>query len=132
MTDPTFTRATAFPSGAFFITFYNTQMESRDKESNLFVHSLPRSDSTSTIALDLLGVTGNWTITGVVVSPTVVLTTWLKDLDALVNGTQTSGTYTIQSLGLSRTMKVDSVTYSYKAGEASSVNYTVKLIETSS
>lgn len=130
MTDPTLTKTSGtFPSGGSSITLYNTQNEGRQKSSNLFVYSLPRQDSTSTVVLDLLGTTGYWTITGTFTTADATLSTWLTDFDTLVSGAQSNYTYAVQSLGVNRTVKVDDAQFNYVAGEPNTVSYTVKLVE---
>lgn len=134
MTDPTLTRQGStftFPSGATSITLYNATSENRRKSANLIILTMPRQDSTSSKIYDLLGVEGNWSYKGIVTAGDATLSTWLKDLEALVSGTQPGYTLTTQSISVSRTVKAENLTWSYVAGEPSSVEYTVELVDSS-
>lgn len=127
-------------SSSTTLTFYNTQSESFRKSANLITFNLPASDSDNAIAFDLLGTTRQVTIRGtfVVSGGNLSINNFTSDLNSLIKGNQgnTGGSqtgYNYSASSISETMRVyvNDVNWDFKAGEPSSLEYTVVLVQIS-
>lgn len=140
MTNPTLAKGggTFASSGSATLTLYHVQTESARKSANLIPLPLPTTDSSSTTAFDLLGVTREINIRGRFTSSDGTLTDYVTDLQSLVAGAQgnTGGgqvgyIYTGVSISGTPRVYVNDVSVDYNAG-AEIIDYTLRLLEVSS
>lgn len=103
--------------------------ESVNKESNLFFTSLPRQDSSLSIALDIMGATKSITLTGKFTAADGTIATFITELQALVDGTQPTLTLVSSRSGLSTKVKVQTVDWSCTEAEFGIVNFSMVLVE---
>ncbi len=148
MADPTLTRgATNFnTSGSTTLTLYNGQTENMTKSANLINLPLPASDSSGQVVFDLLGVTREFRVTGIFTT-TDNVDGWkfVRDLASLIDGaqgdtgsSQVGYTYRSRIWNDGNSVQTDDikvyvndVTMDWKAGEATTVEYSITLFEVS-
>ena len=141
MANPTLTKGsgTFNSSGSAVLTLYHAS-ESGSKSANLINIAVPTQDSGSTIAFDILGVTREFTLTGMcTVSDVATLSNFVLDLNGLIQGqqgntgsSQIGYVYACQSTGTNVRVYVNDASWEYRAGEPNSISYTLTLYEVSS
>ena len=103
--------------------------EESGKDAQLFQMPMPVSDSSDAILLDLFGASRTISISGIYAGTTAEIVTFIGQLDALVNGSQTGRTYVSDKSG--GTYKVYIQKVSWKAEEAgmNKVEYSIEMIQ---
>jgi len=105
--------------------------ERQNKDAQLFQQPMPGSDSSSTFVLDLFGAIRTITIKGIYSGAAIAnVKTFIGELTALINGTQTVRTYTSDLFTSGINVYVQLVDYNYEAGNPLNVEYTIQMIET--
>lgn len=111
------------------------QEEQVRKEANMNINPLWFSDSNNTDVLDWGGATRTITITGIISDTPANIVTAIGQLDALVNGWQTSANgypknYVSDKYGTKKVKFLDVVTTSI-AGFPRRLAYTIRMVESS-
>ena len=115
------------------ITLYGVDKESTTKDAQLFSMPLPRSDSSSSIAFDLMGtvrtvrITGKWVV-GIEGNAYTAIT-YAQALYALVAGTQNPISYSSDIYTPAINVIIQSVSASYDAGNPNCLMYDVAIME---
>lgn len=106
------------------------QTESQNKDSSLFNQPLPGSDSSTSILLDLFGVTRTISIDGIKSGTATVLNTFITTIEALIGGGQSGVTF-VSSLSTfaNKTVFVSSFDWNYVKGDPNKISYSLQLTE---
>ena len=100
-----------------------------NKDAQLFQMPLPRSDSNQLIALDLFGAQRTITIEGVYTVSDGTISTFVSQLDSLINGVQITRTYSSDTSGTTYNVFVQTVEWSRGEAEVNLVHYTITMLE---
>lgn len=103
--------------------------EEQTKDSNLFQTPLPGSDSSQLIALDLFGAARTIIIKGTFAISDGTISTMIGQLDALVNGTQTTKIFHSDKSGSSYNVLVQTVRWSGGEGGVNLVEFEITMLE---
>jgi len=107
------------------------------KEASLTVIPIPTLDSNQVVALDALGTTRNFSITGFVIGTLAQLKEFIGDIEDKIYGKQ----FTNTNKGHTLTVEIDktgvttfyviikSFTYEWSAAEVSKIDYSLELME---
>lgn len=108
----------------------NIQTETQNKDSSLFNQPLPGSDSSTSILLDLFGVTRTISIDGIKSGTAAVLNTFITAIEALIAGGQSGVTF-VSSLSTfaNKTVFVKSFNWDYVKGDPNKISYRLELTE---
>lgn len=107
------------------------QSESHTKNSSLFNQPLPATDSSSSILLDLFGMSRTITIEGIFTDTVANIRTFIGVIEGFAAGTQT-GLKFVSSLitsPASYNTFIESFTWNYVKGAPDHINYSLNLIE---
>jgi len=106
------------------------QSEVHTKDSNLFQQPIPTSDSSSSILLDLFGVTKNISVTGTFTGSLANINTFISAIETIENGSQ-SGVTWVSSLSTygNKTVFIKSFSWTYATGSPLKINYQLELTE---
>jgi len=88
----TYTLTRADVNGGSALDLAIVQREENSKESMLFVNTMPASDSSSTIVLDILGAGRIMTIHAIKVDTAANIATFIGLMEDYINGNQTTRT----------------------------------------
>jgi hypothetical protein len=105
--------------------------ETSTKDSQLFQMPLPRTNSSSSIAMDLFGASRTINIKGKFVDgmSSKTIAQFITELDALIDGEQSTRTYVSDKSGASYTVLISSVDWEASEGEVGAVEYTISMME---
>ncbi|KKL69884.1 hypothetical protein LCGC14_2110440 [marine sediment metagenome] len=108
----------------------NVQTESQNKDSSLFNQPLPGSDSSTSILLDLFGVTRTINLDGIKSGTAAALNTFITAIEALIGGGQSGVTF-VSSLSTfaNKTVFVSSFNWDYVKGDPNKISYSLSLTE---
>ena len=108
----------------------NIQTETQNKDSSLFNQPLPGSDSSTSILLDLFGVTRTISIDGIKSGTAAALNTFITVIEALIAGGQSGVTF-VSSLSTfaNKTVFVKSFNWDYVKGDPNKISYRLELTE---
>lgn len=113
-------------------TLGTVQSEESAKDAGLFFSPIPGSDSSSALQLDIFGATRTITIKGTW-SPEFTdyanRAAFIADLDALINGAQSSKTYHSDTSNQDYTVLVSNAQWTASEGDPNSIEYTITLQE---
>jgi hypothetical protein len=103
--------------------------EDSTKDAQLFQMPMPMADSTSAIMLDLFGVARTINIKGIFTGTTSEIETFIGQLDALVNGTQSNKTYHSDKSNANYIVLIQSARWTSEEGAPTKVDYDISMIE---
>lgn len=104
------------------------KIETSSKESNLFFQSLPYSDSTDAILLDLMGTQRTITLTGKFIESSIeTLKSKIEAIESIQNGNQSVVVYA-GSL-ITKNVEIQNFSWDYNEGSPNTVDYTLTLLE---
>lgn len=112
-------------------TLGSVTRETNVKDAGLFKQPLPATDSSSAILLDLFGAERTITIDGRFVNGTSskTIAQFIDELEALINGNQSSKTFASDKSGNSFTVLVSTVEWHGDEADESSVIYNITMTE---
>lgn len=103
--------------------------EKSNKSSNLFNQPIPYSDSDATLLMDLMGTTRTITITGHKTGAVAALRTFVQNIEALQNGTQSGMTFVSSWTNSNKTCLIENFEHDKDQADENKVNYILTLIE---
>jgi len=103
--------------------------EDCDKDAQLFQMPMPVSPSADAVLMDLFGALRTIKIKGTYTGSTADISAFIVELDALVNGTQTSKNYHSDKSGVTYAVLVQSARWSAEEGAPTKVDYEIVMIE---
>lgn len=104
--------------------------EESTKDAGLFQQPLPASNSSSAILIDIFGTSRTITVSGIFTGTTGDIQTFISELDALVNGTQTSTkTFHSDKSNANYEVLINSVSWSSEEGAVGKINYNITMTE---
>jgi hypothetical protein len=107
----------------------NITSEESTKDSQLFQMPIPLSDSSSAVMLDLFGASRTITVKGRYTTADGTISAFIAELDALVNGTQTTKVYHSDKTGGNYNVLVQSIRWSGEEAGINFVDYEIVLTE---
>lgn len=110
----------------------NVLSEDRSKDANLFAQPLPRTDSSSSILLDLFGASKIITLTGRFTTGHGTIADFLAEFEALVDGSQTTISFESARTGATINVKVLRAAWNSTDNNPSHVDWTIEMQESSS
>ena len=103
--------------------------EEQVKSSNLFNTPLPFSDSDVSLIMDLLGTSRTITVSGVKTGTVADLRTFIVNIEAIQNGTQSGSTFVSSWTNVNKTCLIQDFRHSKVGADESKVDYTLTLLE---
>jgi hypothetical protein len=103
--------------------------EDRTKDSQLFQMPLPGSDSNQAVIQDLFGVSGPINIVGVFTGDEAAIASFITELEALQNGSQTRRTYHSDKANKDYFVYIISTNWKGQEAGINKVEYTINMIE---
>ena len=103
--------------------------ENSTKSSNLFNQPIPFSDSDAALIMDLMGTSRIITVTGVKTGTIAQLRTFITDIEALQNGSQSGLTFVSSWTNVNKTVLIQDFTHDKGEADENKVNYTLSLLE---
>ena len=107
----------------------SVRSENTSKSANIFLMAMPGSDSDNAFGLDLFGVTKTITLQGTYTTSNGVIATFIGNIEALVDGAQTTNTFTSDKTGQTYNVLVNTVTWNGEEAGQNKVDYTIELYE---
>lgn len=98
------------------------------KDAQLFQMPMPGSDASSAILADLFGAQLIITITGIFTSADGTITTFIDELEALIDGTQTSVTFHSDKSGNDYVGLIQNARWDDEPGAVGKLNYEISMI----
>ena len=105
--------------------------EESTKDANLFQSAMPGTNSTQAFVLDIMGTFRTITVDGVYTLSDGTISSFISELDALVNGAQVIRVYHSDKSNANYNVKVLSVKWKGEEGAPTKVDYTIEVAETS-
>ena len=103
--------------------------ETSSKNSNLFFQSLPYSDSTGALIMDLMGMTRTITVSGYKTGAVAALRTFITNIEAKQNGAQASMTFVSSWTNVNKNVLIQDFTHDKLEANENKVTYTLTLVE---
>ena len=103
--------------------------ESSTKSSNLLNFPMPASDSDAALLVDIMGTSRTITINGKFTGTVSQLRTYITDIEAIQNGTQTGSTFVSSWTNVNKTVFIQDFTWDKSEADESKVGYTLTLAE---
>ena len=97
------------------------------KDANLFILSIPRSDSSNAAVIDLFGATMVITVTGTFSTANGTIATFISQIEGLITGTQPTRDFVSGVSGNTIKVKVETVEWTQSETTPQHVNYTLTL-----
>lgn len=105
------------------------QREKQAKDSGLTNFPLPRSDSSSSILLDLFGVTRTITLEGRYEGTTEEIRTFIATIEGYASGTQSGLTFQSDLISSTKTVFIQNFEWAYNEADTSTIQYTLIMLE---
>ena len=108
----------------------DVQSERQAKNNQLFQTPVPTLDSDNAILFDLFGVTRNISIEGVIIGTSTEQTTFITNIEAIINGRQNGSTFVSSKPGFpNKNVFIDTFEWSISAANVEELLYSITLIE---
>jgi hypothetical protein len=112
-----------------FTSIGTVNSEESNKDAQLFQMPIPLSDSTNTVMLDLFGASRTIIIKGRFTTTDGTISTFISELDALVNGQQSVKVYHSDKSGSDYNVLIQGARWSSAEGGVNFVDYTIEMIQ---